>query len=67
MDICLFRHLHGLLDLRLAAPGLRKVKMGTRWEERGLPDADALDSLIQEQTHVGNGSAPAAAVHELGE
>ncbi len=45
------RHLHPLLDMRLEAPGMRRMKMGTRWEEK-LSSEDTTsssDSLAEEQ------------------
>ncbi|EIE20036.1 hypothetical protein COCSUDRAFT_58259 [Coccomyxa subellipsoidea C-169] len=46
-------HLHPLLDLELDAPGLRRMKMGTQWEEREKhsPQSSELDALIEAQTH----------------
>ncbi|CAL8466240.1 g5776 [Coccomyxa elongata] len=45
-------HLHPLLDMRLEAPGMRRMKMGTRWEELSSDGTtSSSDSLTAEQAH----------------
>ncbi|BDA51431.1 probable DNA mismatch repair protein MutS at C-terminar half [Coccomyxa sp. Obi] len=54
-------HLHPLLDMPMEAPGLRRMKMGTRWEEFSSDSSasSGFDSCIQAQTH--SSAAPCSA------